>query len=364
MVPFLDLARQYDAIKEEIDQSIKRVLDSGWFVLGEEVLGLEREFAEYCGAKYAVGVGSGTEALHLALLACGVEFDDEVITVANTAVPTISAISFANAAPVLVDVRADTLLMDASLIEEKITDRTKVILPVHLYGQSADMDAILRIAGKHGLKVIEDACQAHGSLYRDRKAGTMGNLGCFSFYPSKNLGCYGDGGMVVTDSEEYCERLKLLRNYGQKTRYFHEIKGFNSRLDELQAAILRVKLRKLDGWNERRRVVAKTYHEGLSENTDCVLPVEQPETRGNHHLYVIRHPERDRLQEWLKKNGVATLVHYPVPVHLQEAYRDLGLREGDLPVTEAAAKRIVSLPIFPEILDSEVEEVVKRVNDF
>ena len=362
-VPFGDLRRQVLSIRDEVDEAIGKVLDKAWFVFGENVEAFEQEFSGYCGVKFGVGVGSGTEAIHLALLACGVQPGDEVITVANTAVPTISAISFANAVPVFVDIDPDSYTMDPSKIEEKITEKTKVILPVHLYGQSADMAPILDIAEQHGLKVVEDACQAHGAEYKGQKVGSFGDIGCFSFYPSKNLGAYGDGGMVVTNSETTAVQLKMLRNYGQEKRYVHTTKGFNSRLDEMQAAILKVKLNYLNKWNERRRRIAALYEERITCGP-IVKPQEMAYAKHMYHLYVIRTPRRDRLQEVLRERGIGTLIHYPVPVHLQVAYQDLGVKEGALPVTETAAKEILSLPMFPELTDEEVGYICEKINSF
>ncbi|MCP4432353.1 MAG: DegT/DnrJ/EryC1/StrS family aminotransferase [Gammaproteobacteria bacterium] len=304
MIAFGNLHQQYLTIKDEIDAAIQEVLDSGWFILGKQCEAFEQEFAEYCVARHGIGVGSGTEALHLALLAAGVEPGDEVVTVPNTAVPTISAISFAQAIPRFVDIDPTTYLMDvgqlAALlkteIEEKGNRRIKVILPVHVYGQCADMEPIMGLARQYNLIVIEDVAQAHGAEYEGQKAGTMGDMGCFSFYPSKNLGAYGDGGMIITDDNTLAERLKLLRNYGQEKRYYHKIKGFNSRLDEMQAAILRKKLRHLDDWNHQRRQHAALYH-SLLEHEPVITPVEAAHNTHVYHLYVIRTPERDELQQ-------------------------------------------------------------------
>jgi dTDP-4-amino-4,6-dideoxygalactose transaminase len=363
MIPAADVKRQYESIKKEIDDAIRGTIDKGWFVLGENVDHFEKEFAGYLGAKHAVGVGSGTEALHLALVAIGVEAGDEVITVPNTAVPTVSAVSFAGAKPVLVDIDPDFHTMDPEKLEEKITKKTKAIIPVHLFGQSADMDPIMKIAKKHKLKVIEDACQAHGTEYKGKKVGTIGDVGCFSFYPSKNLGCYGDGGMCVTNDGKIAEKLKLLRNYGQKTRYHHAIKGFNSRLDEIQAAILRVKLKHLDGWNKKRREIAGKY-DVLLKGSDVIPPKAASYSNHIYHLYVIRTKKRDELQEHLKKNGINTIIHYPIPIHLQEAYADLGIKKGSLEISEKAAGEILSLPIFPELTDEEIETVAAKVKSF
>jgi len=362
-VPFLDLSRQYLAIKNEIDAAMARVFDRAWFILGEEGEAFEREFAGYLGAKHGAGVGSGTEALHLALLACGVEPGDEVITVPNTAVPTISAISFANAVPKLVDIDPTTYTMDVHQVEAAITPRTKILMPVHLYGQTADLTPLLEIARKHNLRLIEDACQAHGARYGSHRAGPLGDAGCFSFYPSKNLGAYGDGGFVCTNNPEIAERMKLLRNYGQIKRYYHATKGFNSRLDELQAAALRVKLAYLEKWNESRRELAKKF-DGLLQGLPIALPQQAAWGKHIFHLYVIRTPRRDQLCSFLAERGIQTIIHYPVPVHLQEAYRDLNIPAGALPEAESAAREIVSLPFYPELREDEIEFLVMRIREF
>ena len=363
MIPITELRSQYYSIKEEVQQAIQEVLESGWFVLGENVAAFEREFASYCGVRFGIGVGSGTEALHLALLACGIQPGDEVITVPNTAVPTLSAISFAGAIPVLVDIRPDSYNMDPSKIEAKISPRTRAILPVHLFGQAADLDPILEIANKYQLKVVEDACQAHGTEYKGKKVGTFGHAAAFSFYPTKNLGAYGDGGMVVTNDEQVFNKVWLLRNYGQKERYYHSIKGYNSRLDELQAAILRVKLKRLDAWNEARRKLASLYNQLLKES-GVVTPQEMEYGKHIYHLYVVRTTMRDKLRDFLQSQGIGTLIHYPIPAHLQESYLDLGLQKGSLPVAERYAEEIVSLPMYPELSPRDVGRVAELIKDF
>lgn len=362
-IPFGELTTQYQSIKRDIDRAIADVLESGWFILGDNVAAFEEEFATYVGARHAIGVGSGTEALHIALLACGVEPGDEVLTVPNTAVPTVSAISFANARPAFVDIHPESFNMDPAGLEARITRRTRVILPVHLYGQAADMDLILAVARERGLKVVEDACQAHGAEYKGRKVGTLGDIACFSFYPSKNLGAYGDGGIITTDDALLAERCRLLRNYGQRVRYYHSVKGFNSRLDELQAAILRVKLRKLDAWNEARRQKALLYRR-LLEGSGVIAPVEMSYGRHVYHLFVIRSRHRDDLQRFLADHGVSTVIHYPVPVHLQEAYQDLGYEPGDFPVAEAYAREIVSLPMYPELPEESISTVAALIQEY
>ena len=337
------------------------MLKSGWYILGKEVEAFEREFAGYCGAKHVVGCASGTEAIALALMALGVGPGDEVVTVANTAVPTVSGITMTGATPVFVDID-EYFLMDAGKIESAITTRTKAIMPVHLYGQMADMEAILRIAEAHHIHVVEDAAQAHGAEYKGRRAGSWGTLGCFSFYPTKNLGCYGDGGALATGDDELYDRLIMLRNYGQEKRYYHAIKGINSRLDEIQAAVLRAKLGHLDEWNIKRRQVAAWYVEALKGS--CACPGEKPGARHVYHLYVIRTRDRDGLKEYLERAGIPTLMHYPVPVHLQEAYRDLGYRVGDLPVTETTTKEILSLPMHPAVTADGVRYVGGKIREF
>jgi dTDP-4-amino-4,6-dideoxygalactose transaminase len=363
VIPFSDLKLQYLSIKEEIDEAVERVLASGWFILGQEVGAFEEEFATYVGAGYGIGVGSGTEALHLALLACDVGPGDEVITVSHTAVATIAAVELTGARPVFVDIDPLGYTMDPSQVEDKITPATKVIMPVHLYGQVADMNPILAMAGRHGLKVVEDAAQAHGAEYRGRKAGSLADVGCFSFYPTKNLGAYGDGGMIVTNDAALAQRLALLRQYGWGERYVSSIKGLNSRLDELQAAILRVKLRWLDRWNAVRREHAALYDQLLRDSA-IFTPVEMQYGKHCYHLYVIRYERRDELQKFLRENSVGALIHYPMPVHLQEAYQDLGLTEGALRVTEQCARQVLTLPVAPELSEEQIKTVCDLVLEF
>lgn len=362
-VPFGDLRRQYQTIRAEIDSAVQRVLERGWFVLGTEVEQFEREFAAYLGARHVIGVGSGTEALHLALMAAGVKPGDEVITAANTCIPTVSAISFAGATPVLADAEPTGYNIDPAGIESRITSKTKAILPVHLYGQAADLAPILEISRRRGIPVVEDAAQGHGATYRGKKLGTLGIAGCFSFYPSKNLGAFGDGGAVATDDDDLAASLRRLRNYGEERRYFHKTKGFNSRLDEVQAAILRVKLAHLDDWNERRRLIAEMYNREITgDHVD--KPEEQSYGRHAYHLYVIRSRRRDELQQRLADAGITTLIHYPVPIHLQDSYHDLGRRPGEYPVAEVLAREVLSLPMFPELTDEEVGYVARKVSSF
>ena len=361
-VNFMDLKAQLPEIYNSIDDRITSVIANTSFILGKEVELFEEEFARFHQAKYGVGVGSGTEALHLALLACGVKEGDEVITAANTFIATALAISYTGARPVLADIDPQTYNIDVSKIEEAVTERTKAIIPVHLYGQPADMDAILEIAAKHNLKVIEDACQAHGAEYKGRRVGSIGDAGCFSFYPGKNLGAYGDGGMVVTNDEQTADSLKLLRNYGQRVKYYHSLKGFNSRLDTIQAAVLRVKLTHLKRWNDLRREHAGLYSQ-LLRDADCITPLEVINSHHVYHLYVIRVENRPELQKYLASKGVDTIIHYPVPIHLQEAYRDLGYSRGDFPVTEEYADQILSLPMFAELTPAQIEWVARAAKE-
>jgi dTDP-4-amino-4,6-dideoxygalactose transaminase len=372
-IPFIALTRQYASIKDEVDSAIARVLARGWFILGEEVAAFEEEFAAYVGARYAVGVGSGTEALHLALWACGLGQDAEVITVSHTAVATVAAIELAGARPVFVDIDPDSYTMDASQIEAAITPRTRAILPVHLYGQAADLAPLLDIARRHGLRLIEDCAQAHGTTYQGRRVGAIGDVGCFSFYPTKNLGAYGDGGLIVTNDSALAERARLLRQYGWQEHYVSSRRGTNSRLDELQAAILRVKLRHLEAWNEQRRTLAALYNQLLA-GSGVTTPFEPAYSRHVYHLYVIQSERRADLQAHLQAHGVSALVHYPVPVHRQPAYADLpvqrgssqsglGYTPGRLPATERAAGRILSLPLYPELTEDEVRTVCRLIAD-
>ena len=348
MIPFLDLKAQYSSIKPEVDAAVHRVLESTQFVLGEEVAAFEREFAAYSSALHGVAVNSGTSALHLALLAAGVGPGDEVITVPFTFVATVSAICYTGARPVFVDIDPVTFTMNPSQIERAVTSRTKVILPVHLYGQMADMDAILAVAQRHGLHVIEDACQAHGAEYRGRRAGSIGVSGCFSFYPGKNLGAYGEGGIVVTSNEEQARTIRMLRDWGQEKRYHHVLKGFNYRMEGMQGAILRVKLRHLEKWTEARRAHAREYDRRLA-NAAVETPLQQDDRRHVYHIYAVRSAERDALQRSLQAAGIHTGLHYPIPVHLQQAHADLGHRPGDFPESERAAQQVLSLPMYPEM---------------
>ncbi|MSO82602.1 MAG: DegT/DnrJ/EryC1/StrS family aminotransferase [Acidobacteria bacterium] len=356
MIPLVDLKAQYRALKPEIDAAIARVLESAQFVLGPAVESFERDFASYCGTTTAVAVNSGTSALHVALLAAGVRPGDEVITVPFTFVATVAAIEYAGAKPVFVDVDPDYYTMDPSALERAITPRTRAVVPVHLFGQPADMDPIAEIARRHRLAVIEDACQAHGAEYKGRRAGCLGDIGCFSFYPGKNLGAYGEGGAAVTGHPPYADQMRLLRSWGEQTRYEHLIRGFNYRMDGIQGAVLGVKLKHLERWTEARRRLAAAYGRLLA-GTATSTPRERPGARHVYQVYAVRLPQRDRWRARLHEMGIQTGVHYPVPVHLQPAYRDLGYTVGDFPVAEAVAREVLSLPMFPEMTDAQIEEV-------
>ena len=364
-VPFLDLKRQYQSIKQEIDKAIAEVVESQRFVLGPKLEEFEGSFAKYCGTKHATGVNSGTSALYISLLALGIGKGDEIITCPNSFFATAEVITAVGARPVFADISQESFCMEPKELREKISERTKAIIPVHLYGQCADMDPIIEVAEEKGLHIIEDACQAHGALYKGRKAGSMSVVGCFSFYPGKNLGAYGEGGMCVTNDSELNEKLRLLRSHGENPKHTHRVPGFNFRLDEIQAAVLSVKLKHLDGWNEGRRRNAKLYNE-LLQNSNAKLKLPREMSYGKHvyHLYVVRSQHRDKLSEFLKQKGIATAVHYPTPIHLQEAYADLGYKEGSVPNCEKAAREILSLPMFPELSEEEIKYVADSVNEF
>lgn len=359
-IPFVDLRSQYASIQDEVAGAIQGVLDSCTFIGGEPLAAFEREFAAFCKTDFAVGVASGTDALHLTLRALGIGAGDEVITVANTFIATGAAIEMAGAQPVFVDIDPNFFTIDPALIEPAITSRTKAIIPVHLYGQTADMDPIMEIAQRCNLSVIEDAAQAHGAEYQGQRAGSIGNAGCFSFYPGKNLGAYGDGGAITTSDPKLVRRLLRLRDHGRSTKYEHAVVGYNSRLDALQAGILRVKLRHLEQWNRHRQQVAAWYQEGL-RGAGLTLPDERPGAKHVYHLYVVTTSERDKLQRRLAAVNIATGIHYPVPLHLQPAFRHLGYRIGDLPHAEAAARRILSLPMFPELTRHQIARITGSV---
>jgi len=362
-VPFVDLRAQYQSLAAEVQQAISVVLERGDFVLGREVSLFEEEFAAYCEAEYAVGVDSGTSALELALRAFDIGPGDEVITAANTFIATAFAVSYTGATPVLVDVDPQTYTIDVSLLESAITDRTRAIIPVHLYGHPAEMDPIMEMARRYRLVVIEDACQAHGAKYKGKRVGSLGHAAAFSFYPAKNLGAYGDGGMVATNDERVAGSLRVLRNYGQREKYHHMVQGYNHRLDTLQAAVLRVKLKHLDAWNAARRQHAKLYRELLA-HSPVVLPVEASCAEAVYHLYVIRVEDRDGLRVYLQDRGVATGIHYPIPIHLQPSYRALGYKKGSFPVTEGCAEQILSLPMYAELTPASIEYVAEAIRTF
>jgi dTDP-4-amino-4,6-dideoxygalactose transaminase len=359
-VPYLDLKAQYRSIKPEIDQAIARVLDSCQFVLGPEVADFEREFAAYSGTSECIAMNSGTSALHLALLAAGIGPGDEVVTVPFTFVASVATILYAGAKPVLVDIEPRTFNMNPAALEAAISPRTKAIVPVHLYGHPADMDPILEVARKHNLVVIEDAAQAHGAKYKGRSAGSIGDIACFSFYPAKNLGAYGEGGAVTTSNPEYARTIRMLRDWGQDHKYHHLLHGYNYRMEGFQGAILRVKLRHLESWTETRRAIVKTYNERLA-GADVVRPTEMPWARHVYHLYTLRADNRDALHAALLNEGIQTGIHYSTPVHLQPAYAALGYGPGSFPESEKAAGEVLSLPLYPELSDSQIEDVAKAV---
>lgn len=356
MVLYADLKAQYLTIKEEIDAAIARAVDTSSFILGSEVEAFEQEFAAYQNARHAIGVNSGTSALHLALLAAGVGPGDEVITVPFTFVASVAAILYTGARAVYVDIDPVTFNMNPAQIERAITPRTKAILPVHLYGQPADLDPILKIARAHNLIVIEDAAQAHAAEYRGRRVGAIGDIGCFSFYPAKNLGAFGEGGCVTTNRDDFAEKIRSLRNWGQKDRYMYVDRGYNYRLEGIQGAVLRVKLRHLDKWTEARRSRAALYSKEL-EGANISLPQEMPYARHVYHVFSVRSPRRDGLRQALADLGIQTAVHYPLPIHLHDVYRDPAFPEGSLPHSEEAARRVLCLPVYPELSDEAVREV-------
>ena len=362
-VPLVDLAAEYKMFEAEVNDAITGVLRKTDFILGRELALFESEFGSFCEAKHAVGVDSGLSALELILRAYGIESGDEVITPANTFIASALAISSVGATPKLVDADPNTYTIDVAALESAITRRTRAIMPVHLYGHPADMDSILEIAQKHGLPVIEDACQAHGARYRGKRVGSLGNAAAFSFYPAKNLGAYGDGGMVVTNDAKIAQYVEMARNYGQREKYYHAVRGYNHRLDTLHAAVLRIKLRRLDQRNAVRRDHARLYQH-LLQNTGVVLPVITPEVEPVWHLFVIRVEQRDALRKSLADRGISAGIHYPIPIHLQEAYRDLGHKKGDFPVTEDCAERILSLPMYSELTEQMIEYVAEAVCEF
>jgi dTDP-4-amino-4,6-dideoxygalactose transaminase len=363
-IKFVDLNRQYQSIKTEVDAAMQKVLDKGDYILGGAVKEFEENFAKFCNTKYAVGVDNGTTALELALKTLNVGPGDEVITVANTFIATTLAISAVGATVVLVDAYEDTQLIDVSQIEKAITSKTKAIMPVHLFGQTADMDAIMEIAKKHELYVVEDCSQAHGAKHNGKICGTFGDINCFSLYPGKNLGAYGDAGILVTNNEDHYKKLMMMRNYGSIVKYHHDFLGKNSRLDTLQAAVLNVKLRHLDKWNAKRNENVIKYNELLKGVGDLILPTTKSYNYAVHHLYVCRTKRRDELMKYLNSKGVQCVIHYPIPVHLQKAYADLNKPEGSFPATEKLAKEILSLPMHPDLTQDDIDYVVNTVKEF
>lgn len=364
MIPFLDLKTINLRQRNEFHVALDKVLDSGWLILGQECKSFEAEFASYCGAKECVGVGNGMEALHLVLRAWNIGPGDEVIVPSNTYIATWLAVTFTGAIPVPVEPDTKTYNIDPQLIEKVITSRTKAIIAVHLYGQAADMSAINDIASKHGIKVLEDAAQAHGAEYKGRRVGTISDAAGFSFYPGKNLGALGDGGAIVTNDSVLANQLRALRNYGSNVKYHNEMLGFNSRLDELQAAFLRMKLPLLDSDNQQRSEIAKIYQNGLAGIDNLTLPEILDCNLSAWHLYVVLHPKRDELARYLADQGIATMIHYPIPPHLQPAYFDLGFKKGDFPISEKIHERILSLPMGPSMSIEEAKEIVVAIKSF
>jgi len=362
-VPFLDLNAHHAPLREEFDRAIGEVIDSGAFAGGPFVQKLEGEFAAFCRCQHAIGLGSGTEALWLSLLACGVGAGDEVITVPNTFMATAEEITYCAARPVFVDVDERTYTMDPAGLEKALTSKTKAIIPVHLFGQPADMDPILEFARKYGLFVIEDACQAHGAEYKGKRAGTMGDAGCFSFYPGKNLGAFGEAGAVVTNDSEMAEKIRVLRDHGQVRKYRHNMIGWNCRMDGIQAAVLSVKLRRLENGNLARRAHAEEYNRAFAETEEVLIPLQADYARHVYHVYALRVQDRDEVMFTLKEKGIQCGVHYPVPVHLQRAYRELGYGTGDLPISEQTALEFISLPMFPELTKEQIGMVTLAVRE-
>jgi dTDP-4-amino-4,6-dideoxygalactose transaminase len=361
-VPFLDFVGPYEELRAELDEAYFRFMRTGWYILGRETEAFEQEFAEYCGSKYCIGVGNGLEALHLILRAYGIGEGDEVVVPSNTYIATWLAVSQVGATPVPVEPDPRTYNLDPARIESALTPRTKAIMPVHLYGQPADMDPILEIARRRGLKVIEDNAQAQGARYKGRRTGSLGDAAGNSFYPGKNLGAFGDAGAITTDDPQLAENVRLLRNYGSKVKYHNEVKGYNSRLDEMQAAFLRVKLRKLDEWNERRSQVAADYLAKMRGGPELTLPFVPDWAKPVWHLFVVRHPDRISLQQKLAEAGVGTLIHYPVPPHLSGAYSEAGWKEGAFPIAEELARKVLSLPVGPHVASEQVAGVITEVN--
>ena len=363
-IVFLDLHSTYREIRGELDAAYSRVMESGWYILGEEVEAFEREFADYIDAKHCIGVGNGLEALQLILLGYGIGAGDEVIVPANTYIASWLAISYTGATPIPVEPDPATYNIDPQRIEGVITSHTKAIMPVHLYGQPVEMAKIWGIAEKFGLRIIEDAAQAHGGCYENRMAGNLGDAAGFSFYPTKNLGAFGDAGAVVTNDDELADKVRVLRNYGSRKKYYNEVKGHNSRLDPMQAAFLRVKLGRLDEWNQRRSLIANCYLDNLRGIPHLGLPYVPSSVIPVWHVFIVSHPERDRLQEYLKEQGIGTLIHYPVPPHLSEAYRELGYRAGNFPITEKMADTFLSIPMGPHLSMDDADYVSEKIRDY
>jgi len=363
-VPFLDLKAQYESIRDEIALELQKVLDNTAFAGGPFVAQFENDFARFCQTDFATGLGSGTMALWVAIQGLGIGKGDEVITTPNTFIATAEAISFSGARPVFVDIDEQTYNMNSELLEDAITPKTKAIIPVHLYGQTADMDPIMETAKAHGLHVIEDACQAHGAEYKGRRAGSIGDAGCFSFYPGKNLGAYGEAGAVVTNSTRLTENMRIFRDHGQEKKYYHSMVGWNARMDGFQAAVLSVKLKYLNEWNEARRKNSQLYNELLAEVDGITTPTQADYARHVYHVYAIRTPNRDALIATLAENGVFCGIHYPVPLHLQNAYKSLGYKKGSFPIAEKCAGQLVSLPMFPELSREQIEKVVQEIKNF
>lgn len=364
-IPLVDLHAQYETIKPEIDAAIQRTIDNTAFILGPEAKKFEEHFAEFCNVKHAIGLDSGTAALHLALLALGIGAGDQVITTTHTFIATSEAIVLTGARPVLVDIDPRTYNLDASKIEAAITPRTRAIIPVHLYGQPAEMDALLNVAKKHSIPVIEDAAQAHGADYRGQRIGSLGTMACFSFYPGKNLGAYGDAGALVTNDDALAQKIRMLRDHGRTTKYEHEITGYGYRLDGIQGAVLDVKLKHLPEWTDTRRAHADYYTELLTQMDDSIVtPYEPAHVKAVYHLYVIRTRQRDALLQYLKEHEIEAGIHYPVPLHLQPVYKNLGYRRGEFPETEKAAQEVLSLPLYPELTHAQMERVVETMREF
>lgn len=357
-IPLVDLKAQYETIKADVDTAIQSILSSSNFILGQEVAMFEEEFAGFCGAKHCVGVNSGTDAIYLALRTLGIRAGDEVITVSHTFIGSTEPIGLLGARPVFIDIDPDHYTIDYAKVEEAITRHTRAILVVHLYGSPADMGSLMQIARKHSLMVVEDCAQAHGATLNGKHVGTIGDIGCFSFFPGKNLGAYGDAGAIVTNSSELEQKIRMLRNHGRLGKYQHDVEGINSRMDALQAAVLRVKLRHLPTWSDSRRRIAAKYTEQLNETTGIVLPCTPPGAQHAFHLYVVRVSHRDKLMDKLKSAGISSGVHYPIPLHLQPAYNHLGYSKGSFPITEMTCEEILSLPIYPELSDGQIAEIV------